>query len=790
MTGFLQEQEFSRRTFVKAGGALIVGFSVFGGGLAAKAARAAGSGFQPALGLYGPDVNELDTWLAINSDSTVTLYSGVIPMGTGSLTGLLQIAADELDVPFEAMRVVTPDTNRTPDQFVSSGSRAISQHGPPIRQAAAEARAFLLGLASKQLGVPASSLTVDGGVVSGGGKSVKYSDLLGGKLFSTRITGTVKPKSPTDYKIVGTSVPRIDIPPKATGQYTYIQNIRLPGMLHGRVIRPPSQGATLMSVRGFKKQIAGAQIVRKNDWLAVVAPKEYDAIEAAQFVDAQWSDWAGLPPIGNLPSVIRETPVYDPAAHPNDLRVDGQLPDSPVIQNVGNVDKALAGAAKTLSVTYSTPYHSHASIGPSCSVAMWQGDNLTVWSSTQTPYGTREALAKFFGLPNSKVRLISVEGSGNYGQNGSDDAAFDAAMMSQLVGKPVRVQWMRWDELAWENYKSARLFDMSGGVDATGKVVAWKSESWGFTGYGRPEYHEPIAAIPAQGITAKSGRQGGEPGSLIASQLAGWTGAAVEEGYGGGQGSAPYPIANAWAKFNYLGPTSQRSGPVRIKTGSMRTVNGFDNTFAAESFMDELAVLAGIDTLQFRMNHTTDPRAIAVLKAAADKAGWQYRPSPNPHPGSGNLLTGRGVVLAGRVAHIFEVVVNKKTGKVLVPRVTVALDAGQHVNPDEIENQIEGATVMGISRVVVEEVKWNKSAITSRDWVTYPLLRIMDAPEEINIVLLPHQDLASSGVGEAPQSGVGAGVANAFFDATGVRMRSSPLSPARVRATLKAAGVA
>jgi nicotinate dehydrogenase subunit B len=788
MTGLLPEREFSRRTLMKRGGALIVALSIAG---PVTAAHATGSpAYQPALGPYGPDVNQLDTWLAVNADNTVTLYTGVIPMGTGSLTGILQIAADELDVPFAAMHVVTPDTNRTPDQFVSSGSRAISQHGPPIRQAAAEARAFLLGLASSKLGVPAASLTVSDGVVSGGGQTVKYGDLLGGKLFSTGITGTVKPKDPSQYKLVGTSVPRIDIPGKATGAYTYVQNIRLPGMLHGRVIRPPAQGATLLSVNGFKKTLPGVQIVRKADWLGVVAPKEYDAIQAAQMINATWSNWTGLPPIGNLPSVIRSTPLYDPAAHTNDLRVAGQLPSTPIVQDVGNADAALAGAAKKLTVTYSTPYHSHASIGPSCSVATWQGNNLTVWSPTQTPYGTREALAKFFGLPNSNVRLISVEGSGNYGQNGSDDATFDAAIMSQAVGAPVRVQWMRWDELAWENYKSARLFDMSGGVDANGKLVAWKNESWGFTGYGRPEYHEPIAAIPAQGIAAKTGRQGGEPGSLIAAQLTGWTGAAVEEGYGGGQGSAPYPVPNAWAKFNYLGPTSQRSGAVRIKTGSMRTVNSFDNTFASESFMDEMAALAGIDAVQFRLNHLTDPRAIAVLQAAAQKAGWEPRPGPNPNRGKGPVMTGRGVVLAGTVAHIFEVSVNTKTGKVSVPRVTVALDAGQHINPDEIMNQIEGATTMGISRVVLEQVKWNSSAITSRDWVTYPILRIKDAPREIDIVLLPHQELPSGGVGEAPQSGVGAGIANAVFDATGVRMRSSPLSPPRVRAMLKAAGVA
>jgi nicotinate dehydrogenase subunit B len=773
----LFERELSRRQLLKGGGALVIGLSL-GSSAAAGAANTKKGAYQPGLGPYGPDVAQLDTWLAVKADNTVTLYTGIVPLGTGSLTGVLQIAAEELDVPFASMRVVTPDTNRTPDQFVSSGSRAISQHGTPIRQAAAEARAALVNLAATKLGVPVANLKVVDGVVSStDGKSVKYGELLGGQLFNAKITGTAKPKDPSTYKIVGTAVPRIDFAGKVAGKYPYVQNLKLPGMLHGRVVRPPTQGAKLLKVNGFKQKVTGVvKIVQQNDWLGVVAKTEWEAVVAARMLDAKWSDWSGLPKMADLEKTIRATPVYDPAAHPTDVRIPGQLPASPIVQNVGNIDNGLAGAAKKLTVSYATPYHAHGSIGPSCGVATWQGSNLTVWSPTQTPYGTREAIAKFFGLGNDKVRLISMEGSGCYGQNGSDDATLDAAIFSKAVGKPVRVQWMRSDELAWENYKSARVFDMSGGVDATGRMVAWKSESWGFTGYGRPEFHEP--------------GQGGEPGSLLAAQLAGWTGNAVEEGYGGGQGSVAYAVPNAWAKFNYLGPVSQRQGPIRIKTGSMRTVNGLDNTFASESFVDELAALAGVDPLDFRIKHLTDPRAVAALRAAADRHGYQYRPGPNPKPQQNGLLSGRGVAYSSRVGSIVDVTVNPKSGRVHVTRATVAVDAGQHVNPKLIEAQVEGAMVQGISRTTIEEVQFDETKVTSRDWTSYPILRFKDMPNEINVVLLPHQDQPSSGVGEAPQNGVQAVVANAIFDATGVRIRQTPFTPARVLAALKAAGKA
>jgi CO/xanthine dehydrogenase Mo-binding subunit len=779
MTGLLHEKEFSRKAFLKGGGALVLGFSLVGAGVAGKANGASNVNYQPPLGDYGPDVNQLDTWLAVHEDGTVTLYTGVVELGTGSVTGLLQIAADELDVPFSAMRVVTPDTLRTPDQFVSSGSRAISQHGPPIRQASAEARQYLVNLASSKLGVPAAQLTVTDGVVravTDASKSISYTALLGGQLFNAQITGTAKPKTTNQYKIVGTSVPRIDFPSIVSGAHPYIQNFTLPGMLYGRIIRPPTQGASLVKVNGFKEKVTGVvKVVRKADWLGVVAKTDWEAIIAARALDATWSDWSGLPPEGNLHGTMRTLPLYDAAANPQDLRIGAQYknPNPNVWQNTGNADAAIAGAAKKLSVTYTAPFLAHGSIGPSAAAAVWQGDRLTVWTSTQTPYGTREAIAKFWGVPNNNVRLISAQGSGTYGQNGSDDAAMDATIMARALDKPVRVQWMRWDEHTWENYKSARVYDMSGAVDPNGKMVAWKTESWGFTNYGRPEYHEPA--------------HGGEPGSLFVAQLAGWTGATVEEG-GGPQSGPGYTIPNVWGKHNFLGAPSQRRGSLRIKSGSMRNPTGFFDSFAAESFVDELAALAGVDAIDFRLKHMTSPRAIAALQAAANAAKWEYRPSPNPNRPKSGILTGRGVTIIGNVAEIFEVEVNTKTGKVFVPRVTVAIDAGLIINPNALTSQVEGAVTFGLSNGLYEQVRFDRSKVTSRDWVTYPIMRYKDSPPEINTVLISRPDQASSGGGEPPHQPVLAGLANAIFDATGVRMRDLPFTPRKVLAALKAAG--
>jgi CO/xanthine dehydrogenase Mo-binding subunit len=766
--------ELSRRSFLKRGGALVVGLSLAGAGRAAAA-------YQPPLGDYGPDVNQLDTWLAVHQDGSVTLFTGVVELGTGSVTGLLQIAAEELDVPFAAMSVVTPDTLRTPDQFVSSGSRAISQHGPPIRQAAAEARQYLVNLAAGKLGVPAAQLEVVDGVVrstADASKNVSYGALIGGGLFNAPITGTAKPKTPDRYKLVGTSVPRIDFPSIVSGTHQYIQNFHLPGMLYGRIIRPATQGAALVKVNGFKQKVSGVvKVVHRGDWLGVIAKSDWEAVLAARALDVTWSDWSGLPPEGNLHKTMRTLPLYDAAANPQDLRIGAQYknPNPNLFQNTGNVDAAIAGAPKKIGgVTYTAPFLAHGSIGPSAAAAVWQDDRLTVWTSTQTPYGTREAIAKFWGVPNNNVRLISAQGSGTYGQNGSDDAAMDATLLARAVDKPVRVQWRRWDEHTWENYKSARVYDMSGAVDANGKMVAWKSESWGFTNYGRPEYHEPA--------------HGGEPGSLFTAQLAGWTGATVEEG-GGSQGSPSYTIPNLWGKHNFLGAPSQRKGSLRIKSGSMRNPSAFFDAFASESFVDELAALAGTDPIDFRLKHMTSPRAIAALRAAADAANWEYRPSPNPNRGKGPILRGRGVTVGGNVAEIFEVEVNTKTGKVFVPRVVVAMDPGLVINPNALTSQVEGAVTFGISNGLHEQVRFDRTKVTSRDWVTYPIMRYKDSPLEIETVLISRPDQPSSGGGEPPHQPVLAGLANAIFDATGVRMRDLPFTAPKVKAALKAAGV-
>jgi CO/xanthine dehydrogenase Mo-binding subunit len=785
MTGLLEERQFSRKSFVKAGGALVIGLSLAGARLSATAAKGAtDANYQPALGPYGPDAGQLDTWLSVNADGTVTLYSGVVELGTGSSTGLLQVAAEELDVPFSAMQFVGPDTLRTPDQFVSSGSRAISQHSPPIRQAAAEARQYLVNLASAKLGVSASQLTVSEGVVSSttdASKSVSYKDLLGGQLFNAAITGKAPVKDVSQYKIVGHSVPRIDFPGIVSGQFQFVQQLQLHGTLYGRVVRPPTPGASLIKVNGLKKPIPGfVKYVQMKDWLGVIAETEWAAIQAAQDLDVTWSDWSGLPGSGNLHGTMRTLPLYSSAANPQDLRRSARYiyPNPNLFKNTGNADAEIAKAAdgKKISVTYTTQFLSHGSIGPSAAAALFTGDQLTVWTSTQTPYGTREALAKFWGLPNNNVRLISRRGSGTYGQNGSDDAAFDASIMAHaLDGKPVHVQYMRWNEFQWENYKSARVYDMSGAVDNTGKVVAWKNEDWGFTNYGRPEYHEPA--------------HGGEPGSLIAAKLAGYEGPTVEEG-GGPQSSSGYDIPNEWGKHNFLGAPSQREGALRIKSGSMRNPSTFYDTYATESFMDELAALAGIDAIQFRLNHLSDPKLINVLQVAAEAGGWKNRPSPNPDTGMNGTYTGRGVTLGNNVAEIFEVEVNAKTGKVSFPRVTVATNRGLVINPTALTTQVEGGVVMGISEILYEGIRFDRSKILSRDWVTYPIMRFKDAPGEINTVIIPNPTAPPAGGGEPQNEPVAAGVANAIFDATGVRLRNAPFTPAVVRAALKAAGKA
>lgn len=763
----LLQNGLPRRDFLKGAGALVIGFSIAG-------ALRPGAAAAMEIGPYGPPEDQIDSWIAIGEDGRATLFTGCCELGTGSSTGLMQIMAEELDLPFDRVRLFGPDTNRTPDQFVSSGSRTISAHARPIRQACAEGRAALVDMAAQRLAVPADQLVTSDGVVSVRGnaaKKVTYAELVGGKQFNLKVTGKAKPKAPKDYKLVGKSQPRWDIPEKVFATFTYMQDVKVDGMLHGRVVRPPAHGASVVSIdeNSVAKLPGLVKVVRVNDLVGVVCRREEQAIAAAQALKVTWSNWTGLPAMQDLHATLRGLPEFS----------EGYPKDAPggVLAKSGDVPAGLSKAAKTLKATYLSPYNHHGSIGPSCAIADVRADGVTLWSGTQTPYGLREAAAKFLGLPNEKVRLIYAEASGCYGQNGADDVTVDAIVLSRAVGKPVRVQWSRSDENGWEAYKAARISECSGGLDADGKIIAWDARTFGLSGYSRPEYHEP--------------KHGGEPGSLITAQLAGWAKPGLEEGFSGAAGNFEpvyEDLPNKRVVFTYLGPTSHRQGPLRIRVGSMRGVGSPDNIFVAECFMDELAATAGQDAIEFRLKHSPRPRGIAVLKAAAEKAKWETRPS-HSKPSTGDIAYGRGVALLGsntdtNVAGVFEVAVNRKTGVVHVQRAIIAQDCGLVVNPDAVRNQIEGGIIQSISRALKEEVTFDRSRVTSLDWASYPIITFNEIPDEIDIVLLDRADLPPMRVGEPASESVWPGVANAIYDAIGVRLRQLPLTPSRVLAGL------
>ncbi|HZO98567.1 MAG TPA: molybdopterin cofactor-binding domain-containing protein [Gaiellaceae bacterium] len=762
MTGLLHERGLSRKTFLKGGGALIVGFSL-GGALAARRA-----GARPAAAAAGSpypviDLGQLDSWLAIHPDGTVTVFTGHVDIGTGSETGFIQVVADELGVPFESITIVMGHTDRTPLQGKSTASNAMASAVQPVQVAAANAYQALLGMASARLGVPVSGLTVADGVVSGGGKSVSYGDLIGGRRFNISIpvssppgssdplqtnngsTGalavTVPLKDPSQYRYRGKSIPRVDFPAKVAGTWTYVHNVKVPGMLHGRVVPPPNVGARLVSVDGFGgHRVPGlVKVVAKGDFLGVVAETEWAAIEAASTLKATWSGGGGLPAYRDVyAATVASRTVQDV-----------------VERSTGNAGAVLAGAARTLSATYNTPFNTHGLIGPSCAIAdVAPNGNVTVFSGTQWPDGTRSDVAYLLGVPKDNVRVIWFEPSGAYGRLGTDDAAGDAALLSQAVGKPVRVQWMRGDEHGVAPYNSAAVIAIRAALDSSGRISAMSYENW------------------------TASHSASEVGNMLAARS---VGRAREHPRLSGAASVPgYSIPNLQVVSHYK--------EEMLRGIYMRSVGGIQNTFARESFMDELAHAAGADPIDFRLNHMTDPRAIAVLQAAAKRFGWDYRTSPKPG-NAGTVVSGRGISSSGRMTTIVEVSVNKKTGSVTATRAVAAFDVGRVVHPDALAAQIEGGTIMGISRALKEEVRFDTSGrVTTRDWVTYPILRFREIPEvETVIVDTPNP---AAGAGEPPNETPAGAVGNAIYDATGVRIRTLPFTPSRVRAELKAAGVA
>jgi nicotinate dehydrogenase subunit B len=734
--------QISRREALLDTGALIVGFSLAGIPQQVMAQAAA----KPVV------LTEVDSFLAMDRSGKVTIYSGKVDLGTGVYTALQQIVADELDVPMNRIEMIQGDTLLTPDQGKTWASITIQVAGIQLRQAAAAARAALIDDAAKTLGVPAAQLAVADGVISGEGKKVTYAQLIGGKSFSIKLDPKqpVKEKDPKDYKLVGKSVARLDIPDKLTGKFTYIQDFRLPGMLHGRVVRPPAIGAKLDSVdESSIKDLPGiVKVVRDGDFLGVVAANEWAAIRGARELKATWSRAETLPDQAKLWDYVRATKVAK----------------DEVTSNVGNTTEAMGkDGAKTLKATYDFAIHTHGSIGPSCAVAEFKNGKLTSWSASQATHALRAQLAQMLSLPPDDVRCIYVEGAGCYGRNGHEDAAADAALLSKAVGKPVRVQWSRADEHGWDPKGPPTLIDLGAAIDAAGNVTAWESDFFipqaGPGGLDVPLTAATLAGLPQQPVPF--------PGNIH-------------------QDSAiPYKFANVKTVCRRLETTPFRPSWIR-------TPGRMQNTYANESFIDELAAAVGMDPLDFRLKYLdpADKRGIEVLQRLAQLSNWQKRPSPQ-RSASGNVVKGRGMsyvkyeLVRTYVGVVTEVEVDRSTGEIRVPKFYVAHDCGQIINPDGLKNQLEGCVVQTVSRTLIEELKFNRSQVTSLDWESYPILKFPQVPE-IVIDLIDRPTEKPWGAGEPAASVIPSAISNAVFDATGVRLRSIPYTPAKVKSAMQA----
>jgi CO/xanthine dehydrogenase Mo-binding subunit len=733
-----------RREFLKAGGALVVGLSLRDVSFAQERSATGLRAIAPGP----PDAKVVDTWIAIHADNTATVYIGYVELGQGASTALLQIAAEELDLDMSQISSVRNDTHVTPNQGATVASAAIERGGPTIRAAAAEARQALLALASQRLAVPVDRLTVSRGVVSIAGdvaRSVKYGDLLGDKPFSVPFTGNAPQKPVSQYKIVGARHPRVDLPDKVSARYIYVQQVRLPGMLHGRVVRPQGQGAyadgaRIVSVDAASiADIPGARVVRKRDFLAILSPNEWDAVRAAKQLKVVWDMPATLAGTDGLFDQMRSAKTIDS-----------------VVAEKGDVSAALARATHVVNATYRGPYQGHMPFGPNCAVANVTPDGTTVMCSTQSVYGTRDKVAKVLGVPATAVRVQYYEGAGTFGRSCYDDAAQAAAMLSQEVGKPVRVQFSRTDEHGWDNFGPAHLADVKIGVDGNGKIVAYEYDGWQHV-WSTVETSEQLALG-----TPPNESPDGTSRNLNKNTL-----------------GAMYDIANLRLNNHRVpGITGY------LKASNLRSPLDVSFAFASEQAIDEVSRLAGIDPLEFRRRNMSDPRWVDVLAAVAKAARWQPRPSARSRD---RIVTGRGIGLGTHMssygAAIADVRVDRQTGFVVCTHLYGALDAGLVVNPAAVENQISGQLVQAASRTLKEEVTFSTTNVTSLDWNTYPILRFGETPA-VTAIVVQRMDQKSTGAGEEVVAAASAAIANAFFDATGVRLREYPLTPQRVKAAL------
>jgi nicotinate dehydrogenase subunit B len=738
MTASAEKIRFSRRNVLK-GGALIVGFTLTG---SQTSTLAQGVTAAPRR----RDAKEVDAYLAVNGDGTVTLYCGKVDLGQGLRIAIPQIAAEELGIGVDMIKYVEGDTALTPNQGRTSGSTGIQRGGMQIRQAAATARKAMIDLAAQRLNLkPEDLITADGKVrPKAAGPAISFASLLGDRQFNVKLDPNAPLKDPASYTIVGKSLPRPDVAGKCLGTATYIQDFVLPGMQHARVIRPPAIGATLVSVdEDSVKSLAGVKVVRINNFLAVVADDEWTAVRATRQLRAQWSEVASLPAQDKLVETLRNAPGIT-----DQTLVTKGTPVAPPPQNT-----------RTLTASYFWPMQSHASLGPSCAVADVRADEATVWTASQGMHDNRITYARFLGLPEDKVRLIYLEGSGCYGMNGHEDAAADAAIVSRAVGRPVRVQWSRADEHGWDPKGPPQLLDLSGAIDADGRILDWRTEMW------IPQTTKGMLNIPLLG-----------PQAAGLDNIVGLNTGLISQ-----NGDPPYAADHVEVIVHWLKETPLRPAPLRSPGKPA-------NCFAVECFTDELAAAAGVDPIEFRLRGLKNPRGIELIKRVAAMMKWQTRSSPGADP-SAAVARGRGMSYVHYkhaetlVAMGIEVALERASGAIKVERVFCAHDCGQLINPDGARAQVEGGILQTISRVLLEEVKFDRSRVSSVDWSSYPILRFSDLPKlEIDLVDRPNEP--PLGAGEATCAAVGAAIGNAVYDATGVRLRTVPFTPERVKAAL------
>jgi CO/xanthine dehydrogenase Mo-binding subunit len=758
----IKDFAFSRRSLLQGAGALVVSAAapVVGTRKAKAAMSAFGSAVKPKL---IPD--QLDSFIAITADGRVTAFFGKMDMGQGVDVAISQIVAEELDVKYERVTTQLGDTATSVNQGGASGSTAVQRGGKAMRAIAAEARRVLVEEAAKRLGADAAVLVVDDGVVSVKGnpaKKISYAEMLQGKYFNHKLKwnkkygnslyaeGKAKPKKPSEYKVVGQSFLRTDIPGKVFGTADMVTDVKVPGMVHGRVIHPEKAGAV---AKGFDaasiKHIKGARVVHEKNFIGVVADSEWDAIRASQDLKVQWSD-SGKP-------FSEQKDLYD---HIRKAKIIAEKMDT----SEGDIDAALKGAAKTIKAEFEWPFQSHASMGPACAIVDADPKNPVVWTGSQKPHYTAEGVARMLGMKPDAVRGVWVPGPGCYGRNDAGDAAMQAALLSKAVGKPVRVQGMRYEGIAWDGKGPASIHIARGGVDSRGNVLAYEFISKGFDRQNvRSNESVPGDNLAGQQIGAKL-----RPRKFFRSP---------EDTY-------DFPARKLG--WQVIPPFLERYSPLR--TTHLRDPLGPQIQFACEQFLDELAEAAGMDPVAFRLKYLKDSRDRDVVKAVAEKAGWKERIGPQKGQGGKTTVSGRGVSYSlrngTRVAVVADVEVDKSSGRVWVRKFTVAHDCGLIINPAALKLCIEGNLVMATSRSILEEVAFEPDRVTSVDWATYPILETPDAPEAIDIVLINRPDKAATGAGEGATRPISAAIANAIYDATGRRVRRGPMSPEHVKAAL------